>query len=429
MLNIRKNNRGVALVLVIMVISVLLFLSTYFLGMSLFDELIAKSQAGGVKAYYLAEAGVNNMIWLIINDPHYEVNFKYNDSWSTTTIRVDPFGTGSGSYQVTASNTSAAHCEVYAKGLYDIGGGNFAQRIVKTEIFRAIGTSTAEVRAGYADGNIIITNSYVNFLGGHVHSNNTFNVNNVNVQMYVDGDLQAVGNYLQHSMASTTIQGWIYSANWTSHAQGTGTVPEIIMPAVDFKSSHPMSYKNRAIVAGSYFTGSQFDDLICSKMGSTLTLTKEVTYVDGSVDLGGNIELKYPPTGGVLVVDGDFVVGSKAYKKCGGTNYYGNPDILFMHVVGKPSGILSSKKVQFLSETGNINIEGVVYANAEMDVNGLDPLKSFFYVRGGLIAQKLDIDSCYNWPTIEYDNSAVVDTIGTSTSSPTIIIEHWEEEY
>jgi len=298
--------------------------------------------------------------------------------------------------------------------------------VVRTDIFRAIGTSSIGNNAGYADGNITITNSYVKFLGGSAHSNNNFIVNNQNVQMYVDSDLQAVGNYVKHNLASTTIKGWIYAANWASYSNGTGTAAAITMPAIDFNSSDPMSYKNRAISSGSYYTAAQFDALICSKMGGTLTLTKEVTYVSGDVDLGGDIELKYPPTGGVLVVEGDFVVGFKDYKQCGGTKHYGSPDILFMHVAGKPSGILSGRKVHFLANTGDIDIEGVVYADAELGVNNLS---SNFYVKGGLIGQKLDIDSCFNWPTIEHDNLTLVDTIGAASSSPTIIIEHWEEEY
>ena len=402
----------------------------FLLNASLTEKAIAVSQSSGVTTYYLAEAGINEMIWLMVNDTVYEQSFMYDGGWSTSTTRNNPFGPDTGAYTVTANNTSAAHCDIIATGLYDVGGGKYAQRIIKTNIFRAIGTSTSAVEdsAGYADGNITITNSYVKFLGGSAHSNNTFDVNNQNVEMFVDGDIRAVGNYLEHSNASTTILGWIYAANWASYVNGTGTSQTIVMPAIDFNSADPNSYKNQAISSGSYYTESDFDDLICSSMGGQLVLTKKVTYVDGSVNLNGPIELKYPPTGGVLVIEDDFIVGSKSYKQCG-SKMYGRPDIQFSYVSGKPSGILSGKKVRFLANTGHIDIEGVIYSDAEMDILNLDTVLSSFYLRGGAIGQKLDIDSCYGWLTIEHDNTVLVDTLGPASSSPTIIVEHWEEEY
>ncbi|MCK5211679.1 hypothetical protein KAJ89_03185 [Candidatus Parcubacteria bacterium] len=425
-----KNQSGVVIILIILIISLLLLLGLFFLSISMTEQLIAKSQASGVNSYYLAEAGINEMIWLMVNNPLYENNFMYNDNWSTSTTRLDPFGAGSGSYTVIASNTSAAHCEIIATGLYDVGGGNYSQRILKTDLFRAVGTSTSVIgdNAGYADGNITVTNSYVNFLNGSAHSNNTFDVNNQNVQIMVNSDLRAVGNYLEHSNASTTISGWIYAANWASYANGTGTIPAMIMPAVDFNSSDPSSYKNQAISSGSYYTESDFDDELCSNMGGSIVLTKKVTYIGGGVSLNGPIELKYPPTGGILVVEDDFIVGAKSYKKCG-VNMYGKPDITFNYVAGKPSGILVGKKVRFLANTGHVYVEGIIYSNAEMDISSLDTTTSSFYVKGGAIGQKFDIDSCYGWLTIEHDVNVLVDTLGPASSSPTIIIEHWEEEY
>ncbi|RLC36682.1 hypothetical protein DRH27_04855, partial [Candidatus Falkowbacteria bacterium] len=324
----------------------MLFLGMFFLNTSLTEKAIAISQVSGVTTYYLAEAGINEMIWLMVNDSGYEENFMYNDSWSTTTIRNNPFGPDTGAYTVTASNTSAAHCDIIVNGLFDIGGGKYAQRVIKTNIFRAVGTSTSAIEdsAGYADGNITITNSYVKFLGGSAHSNLTFDVNNQNVEVFVDNDVRAFGNYLEHSNASTTILGWIYSANWASYAQGTGTTPQIVMPAIDFNSADPDSYKNQAISSGSFYTESDFDDLICSKMNSELVLAQDVTYVSGAVNLNGPVDLK-SPNGGLLVVEDDFIVGSKSYKKCG-SKRYGMPNISFAHIDGKPSGILSGKKVR-----------------------------------------------------------------------------------
>ena len=85
--------------------------------------------------------------------------------------------------------------------------------------------------------------------------------------------------------------------------------------------------------------------------------------------------------------------------------------------------------MRFLANTGHVYVEGVIYSNAEMDISNLDTTTSSFYVKGGAIAQKFDIDSCYGWLTIEHDVNVLVDTLGPASSSPTIIVEHWEEEY
>ena len=70
-----------------------------------------------------------------------------------------------------------------------------------------------------------------------------------------------------------------------------------------------------------------------------------------------------------------------------------------------------------------------LYSGAEFDILSLDTFLSSFYVEGAAIGQKLDIDSSYGWPTIEHNNQIILDTLGPATSSLTIIVEHWEEEY
>ena len=80
-MNFKKdNNKGIAIIFIILIIFILLFLAFYFLSFSTIEKRIAKSQTAGLQAYYLAEAGVNEMIWLIKNDSTYRNNFEFNPS-------------------------------------------------------------------------------------------------------------------------------------------------------------------------------------------------------------------------------------------------------------------------------------------------------------------------------------------------------------
>ena len=53
----QRNNKGVALIITILLMSLILFLSLYFLSFSLTEKRISHSQTWGAKTYYLAEAG------------------------------------------------------------------------------------------------------------------------------------------------------------------------------------------------------------------------------------------------------------------------------------------------------------------------------------------------------------------------------------
>jgi hypothetical protein len=245
--------------------------------------------------------------------------------------------------------------------------------------------------------------------------------------MFVASNTKAVGNYLEHAFASTTILGNIYSANWPIYApKGVGFAAEIDMPAVDFNSANPDSYEQKALAEDTtpgkdcYFNNATQFEAYLAAQGPTVTLSCETTYVAGNqaIALDGPLTLKTVASGGVLTSINDFEIGKNS----------GPVNLDIYHGTG-PSGILSGKKIRFLEHTGEVAVRGVIYANAELDILNLDPVTSNFYVLGGAVSQKLDIDSCYGWPTIEYDNEILIDTLGYATSAPTLIIEHWEEEY
>lgn len=405
----QKAERGLALILTILIMSLVLFLSLYLLTFTLTEDRIAKSQAWGAKTYYLAEAGIQEMVWKLKNDGTYKQSFETNPGWLTNFTRANPFGPDNGSYAVSIANNSLAHAVITSTGTINLGAGKTSQRIVRTYVYRALGQTGVQDNGGYADGNIDISYSLVNFYGGSAHSNNNFTINGLST-VNVDGDLDAVNQYIESQSATVNVSGSTHSANYPPAATA------IQMPAVDFDSDSPNSLKNRATTI---YTQSQFDALMANNQN--LTLAGPITYVDGDVDLKGAQNLI---VNGQLVVGRDLIVG---HSWCRGSRC-GNNSITVNHATEQAAGILAKRKINFETWTGAINISGTVYANDQLSILSF-PIGFNFNVTGGLIGRKLNITSVWQPININYDNAILSEVLGATEFSPVITVEHWEEEY
>ena len=404
-----KSTRGVALILTVLLMSLVLFLSLYLLAFTLTEDRISKSQAWGAKTYYLAEAGIQDMVWKLKNDAAYKQNFETNPSWTASFSRVNPFGADNGSYTVSIANSSLAHGVITSTGTIDIGGGKTSQRIVKTYVYRALGQSGVHDNCGFADGNINISFSLVNFHGGSAYSNNVFDVNGLST-VNVDTDLNATGNFLKSQFSTVNVGGEIHAANYPPAAE------EILMPAVDFDSDDPNSLKNLATVV---YSQSQFDSLMANNQN--LTLPGPITYVDGDIELKGAQTLT---VNGLLVAGRDFIVG---HSLCRGSRC-GRNSLTVNHASGQAAGVMTKRKINFESWTGNINANGVIYANDQLSVLSF-PLGFSFNASGGLVARKLTITSVRQPIDINFNNEILAEALGATEFSPVITVEHWEEEY
>jgi len=404
----KQKNKGVVLLGALLIMSLILFLSIYFLNLSVSENKISESQTLGMKTYYLAEAGINHMVWKLKNDAAYRDNFKTNPTWTQSFTVNNPFGAGSGSYTVSITNTAVGDGNIESTGTINING-NTGQRVIKTKVFKAIGESPVGNNGAYADGNIDISYSKVNFNNGDAHSNLNFIVNGNGTIVNAAQDIDVVNNYNQNDSVTVNVAGAIHSKDYPPAAA------YVDMPAIDFDSASPNSYKSRATAI---YTENQFENLL--KNNQNLTLDG-IIYVTGEVEIKGarNITIN-----GVLVADEEIEVGdSNCWRgKCGKNN------ITVNHTAGQPSGLISKEKVEFESYTGNINISGIVYSTDKLDINGLSSSNTFT-VNGGLVGRKLTITSGWGQVTVNLDNAINVDALGEADSSPIITVEHWEEEY
>ncbi|MDD4271352.1 MAG: hypothetical protein PHF50_00950, partial [Patescibacteria group bacterium] len=359
-----KKNKGIALILTIFLMSLVLFLSLYLLSFTLTEDRISRSQAWGAKTYYLAEAGIQDMVWKLKNDDIYKNNFETDPAWTASFSRDLPFGAENGSYTVSITNTGLAHGMITSTGTIDLGNGKTSQRIVRTYVYRAMGQTGVEDSAGYADGDINISASLVNFYDGSLHSNLNLIVNLIST-INIDQDLNAVNNFNKSAFSTVNVGGDIHSKEYPPAA------PAIAMPAIDFDSSDPGSLENKATVV---YTKAQFDALVAAN--ENLTLAGPITYVDGDIELKCDRKLT---VSGLLVSSRDINIGKLSIPcllQCGQNN------ITVNHAEGVASGLLAKRKINFDPCTGNININGVVYASDEFKTLSLPKQ---FNIIGGLI--------------------------------------------
>jgi len=403
-----KQNRGIALILTILLMSLILFLSLYLLSFTLTEDRISKSQSFGAKTYYLAESGIQEMVWKLKNDATYKQNFESNPSWAVSFTRTNPFGSNNGSYTVSIANSDLAHGVITSTGTIDIGNGKTSQRIVKTYVYRAMGQSGVEDNAGYADGDANISASLINFYDGGLHSNINIIVNLIST-VNVDKDLGAVNNFNKNFFSTVNVGGEIHSKNYPPAASS------ITMPAVDFDSASANSLKNKATVV---YTKTQFDALIAANQN--LTLAGPITYVDGDIELKCDRKLT---VNGQLVSGRDINIGAFSWGcplQCDQSNVTVN------HASGVASGLLAKRKINFDPCTGDVNINGIVYASDEFKTLSLP---NQFNIIGGLIGRKLTMTSIWQPINVTINDQYLSETLGATEFSPIITVEHWEEEY
>lgn len=411
-----NNNTGSILVLTLIFTSLMLFLGLYLLSFSLTDRALAQSHARALRTYYLGEAGLNHAIFRLKNNSTYTANFENDPNWNETFTVANPFDTNE-SYDVTISNTDRARADMSATAAMT-GNGTKTQRIVRTKVFKALGnTNPLGTNAGYADGNIDISASNVSFHNGSAHSNNTFTIN-VGSTVSVDTKLNAVGNLVLSGLSDLTVNGLdssdpaaeIYAANYPN-----GPADTVDMPAIDFNSGDPLSYKSRATVV---YSEQDFEDLL-EAAAPTLNVPGPITYVEGDVILQGDRDIVVT---GALVAERDIIIGKRLCWKwqCGFSQVTVNA------VAGEPSGLLAKRKVKFDVTTGEVDISGLVYANDQITVSAFT---NAFDITGGLVARKVTVTSVWQPLDIYRDDAVAGPAFNYTSFSPIISIEHWEEEY
>jgi len=464
----RFQKRGVILIVSSLILGVLLTLGAYFLNFTTTEFRITKSQDAATQTYYLAEAGINEAIWKLKNDPEWKNNFETPptcSNWSASFSRNNTLlSNSSSSYQVQIQNSECARGEIVSTAFLSLPNGKTAQRVVKTKVFKAIGslTGNSTIFSGGSSENITITASLVNVYDGNLFANNHLDINLLsNVDVYdnpsteePEGRALSVGNLTVSWFSTLDSLAKCAKNVCEGDCSGQGCPPpSASTPMIDFDSNDNNSYKKKALAkegAGQcsvlcggtpcsskcVFTQTEFEELLwqIGKNGN-MVLNNEITYVTGSIDLKGGRRLT---VNGALVADGTINIGetecwvNKGQKDCGN-----NQITVSDPGQGKPSGILTKGKINFgfYSSSQKMEIVGLIYANDEIRIVSIPQI---FRVTGGVIGRKVSIVSVWSSLNFYLNNSIISEGIWGGTQppegqkppySPVVTIEHWEEAY
>ena len=399
-LNTKTN--GMILVLALVIMGVILVLVAYFLQFIVTDYKIAKSQAVATKTYYLAEAGLNEALWKIKNDPTWNTSFKTNPNWQATISRNNVFQNGY-NYDVGVKNSSMADGLVVATATIQIGN-NISQRVVKTKVFQAQGQSATSGVAIFADHDINFSGAVVNLNdGGGLFANydiilSLFSTANIN------GNSGAYHNITVN---------WGSQLN-TAQKNAINYPPQpdrIDMAQIDIDSQNPDSLKNQATTV---YTSNQFNQLLNNQPNANLVGT---IYVSGNITLprGTNLTIN-----GALIAEGNISVGESLMPF-----WKSSPSLTINDTGSGPAGLISKRAITLGSYAGPINIDGLIYANDNFNTSSGNSLN----LDGGIIARDVSFSSLWQTFNINYNHGLINRTLGLPDTAPIISVDHWEEEY
>lgn len=451
--NYKNNKKGAILITSLLVLGVLLILSAYFIIFNVTEAKISRSQIASIQSYYLAEAGVNEVIWRIKND--WETDFETTPdcvTFSSSTISNDLFFPNS-SYEISIGNSNCARGEIIATSTIFLNEGKTAQRIIKTEVFKATGSLTEDspIFSGGSSENIDMFFSKINIYNGNIFSNKQIKIK-LGSDVYVEKKTLSTNQVQVDWFSSLTTEAICSDDECQAGCDIITECPpsSVSIPIVDFESADSNSYKSQAQSAEDggnceilcngtpcsnecVFDEDDFEDLLWQiGQDGEMEINNKVTYIDdGKIDLRGG---KHLIVNGVLVADKNIDIGR--HGSWGGQS---GPSQITINDpgLGEPSGLFTQKNIYFgvYSSFSDIFIDGLIYATLDITFTGI---KNSLELTGGMVASKLTFSSISFGKELNFylDNDMIKEGVwGTSTPpattpySPVVIIDHWEESY
>ena len=398
----KKNQSGFVLITSVMVLMAMLLVGTYLISSAGSENRISQAQTIATKDYYLAETGINEMLWKIQNNAATKENFLNGTlSSGDDIIRSNVLGDNKASYAVRAINTTSSEAWIVATATYQLSD-HVSQRVVKSYISKATNNYTnpwpfatfSGGRGGQQNGNFNFTGSGVVFVsnGGRLHSNQVFKVQKAEIQVN-DGAVSS-------SNVINQVAGGKITLNNSYISVPTSTVD---MLQIDFDSDDPNSWKNRATAS---YTAGQFNAL---PSGTTLN---GIIYVTGNAAI----------TGKVMTINGVLVTSNSFSLTNSGQNFIVNYNSNY------GGGILSKGNVNLTTSGGTVLVNGLIYSGSTLNITSSG---TNFIINGAVAGFDSNITASGGAITLNYTpgNIAPVTDPNFNPNAPLIIITHWEEEY
>ena len=447
-----KQKKGYILTFALIILSVFLLLSLYFLSFSFTGFKMAKVYEKSLQAYYLAEAGIQEAIFKLKTDPNWKSAFEtlptISDpncsSWEIPDYPRNPALFSDGSYKISIENLGCAKAKIFATSTLGLENQK-SQRVVQMIVSKPLGSPLKDYTlfTSGPSGDIQISGvNPLNIYAGSLFANNDIIVKNyskINAQNKI-----LAANNVNILSGSQIIANAICAKNiCQENCSSTKECPsqQLPMPALDFDSNASTSYYQKAINSdcssirtdgktNCLFTQDEFEKLMWQNYPSLSLPTSTSVYVKGDINIRAGQILK---VNGVLIADRDINLGQDycwvrpepPYLRCGFSQ-------LFVKKPGEnlASGILAKRKINGGGWLGigliALDVEGLVYAGDEISLTDFLAPST---IKGGIAARKFSLTSLWQDFNLYLDQNVVGATFGTTSYSPIISIEHWEEVY
>jgi len=396
-----SREKGVIVVIAFLALGILLLLSAYLLSFTIVESKTAASQEVSVKTYYLAEAGINEIIWKINNNEAVKNNFLNGTLGPSDGInRTDAFGDHKITYAVSALSTAAGEANLVATSTYQIAGRQ-SRRVVRVYITKASGESSpwdfamfSGIKGQEGEGNIEIsgTGAKITISGNRLHANNDIKLTGSNATAIVNNGAITAGDAIRVSGSHAQI---ILNNSYQSSPTSTiGTAP------IDFDAWAAKSTLT--------YTAQQFKNLPSG------TVLNGIVYVSEAASLNGS---NYHLTvNGLLIING--------YLQLNGSNI----TLTVNNNPGYGGGLMVNGNLRVSGSSAYLTVDGLIYVCKEFEVNGSNArLKS----TGAMIAGNIKMSGSNIVADISYEPQYFQPVLAAALNpnAPVVQMNHWEEEY
>ena len=360
---IKKNNQKgfVASLAAIFILAFMLSLSMSVSAVILIRHRISENEFKSSQSYYAAEAGIEDSLWRLKNNPQIrELNYTINIDGFETYVQIPDIAAGS------RAITSQ---------------GNFFNRVKKIRAVYSLGGESVSFYYGSQVGEGGLTMGNGSRIVGNVFSNG-----NVTGSGIIDNDLivsgigksvanaHIMGNAMAYSCLNATIDGNLtYNVNGTESCAVTGSktqTPDVIEPVpLPISQSLIDQWISEAEAGGPPIEGGvsvpnngtitmgprRINGDLTLGNGATFKLTG-IVYVDGNIVTGNmqtqiKLDTSYGPLSGVLLASGTVFIGNKTVVSGSGQS-------------GSYIMVFSTSTSDYAISVGNNAAGAIFYANA-----------------------------------------------------------------
>ncbi|PIP17043.1 MAG: hypothetical protein COX44_02140 [Candidatus Portnoybacteria bacterium CG23_combo_of_CG06-09_8_20_14_all_37_13] len=371
--------KGVALISVLIIASLLSFLAIGFAFVMSTENKISQAQKAASQTHYLAEAGIQKTIWYLNHD--WQEDFENGNLAKDLKLNNELYPDDE--IRIEAKSIGPGKAQIESKAIY-----KGAERKVIVEVFKALGDPSA------MEPKALLSDELIYFWGGKLASDDS-----------LMGNTDLLLRFSNMSVEETVSVSGKISIEKDSTLEAEiirEGVQQVLTPALDFND-----YKEQATV----YSAEEFANLL---ENSPLTLNG-IIYVTGPVNIKRGQDLT---VNGLLLADNNITIGVDGD--------WGQAYLKIDHIAGSPSGLAGKSYLSIGEETNLFNIKGLVYILEGIDIR--DNVNNFI-VQGGIITKALQVvDQMYPLEII-FDADLILEALGEPINSPIITIEHWEEEY